>query len=158
MLAAVESGIDRFEGSVGGLGGCPYAPSASGNVATEDALHMFEALGYDTGVDLARVLAVARGLADVVGHAGHGHVCKAGLTAPWSLCFTASQHLRVPKAAFRPKRPSSSRNRPTGKPPRYVASSSRTQRSRQQHRMPKSSPYGSAPVHCRIPSRKSVLI
>jgi hydroxymethylglutaryl-CoA lyase len=78
MLAAVESGIDRFEGCVGGLGGCPYAPGASGNVATEDALHMFEALGYHTGVDLERVLAVARGLVDIVGHPGHGRMGKAG--------------------------------------------------------------------------------
>ena len=82
ILAAVEAGMDRFEGSVGGLGGCPYAPGASGNVASEDAVHLLHTLGHSTGVDLDRVLAVSRGLAGVVGHSGHGRLAKAGLAAP----------------------------------------------------------------------------
>jgi hydroxymethylglutaryl-CoA lyase len=53
VLAAVQAGIDRFDGSLGGLGGCPYAPGASGNISSEDAIHMLEAMGYDTGIDLA---------------------------------------------------------------------------------------------------------
>ena len=52
VLAAVQAGITRFDGSLGGLGGCPYAPGASGNICSEDAIHMLQAMGYGTGVDL----------------------------------------------------------------------------------------------------------
>lgn len=52
-LAAWEMGVRRFDGSVAGLGGCPYAPGASGNAATEDLVHMFDGMGVETGVDLA---------------------------------------------------------------------------------------------------------
>ena len=51
VLAAVQSGITRFDGSLGGLGGCPYAPGASGNISSEDAIHMLDAMGYDTGIN-----------------------------------------------------------------------------------------------------------
>ena len=78
VLAAVQSGITRFDGSLGGLGGCPYAPGASGNVASEDAIHMLEAMGYDTGIDLSKLLALARQLPDIVGHAVPGQVARAG--------------------------------------------------------------------------------
>jgi len=78
VLAAVQGGIRRFDGSLGGLGGCPYAPGASGNIASEDALHMLGAMGFDTGVDLGRLLAVARALPGIVGHAVPGQVAKAG--------------------------------------------------------------------------------
>jgi hydroxymethylglutaryl-CoA lyase len=78
VLAAVQEGIDRFDGSLGGLGGCPYAPGASGNISSEDAIHMLEAMGYDTGVDLARLLPVARRLPEIVGHDVPGQVAKAG--------------------------------------------------------------------------------
>lgn len=78
LLAAVESGIDRFDASLGGLGGCPYAPGASGNIATEDAVHMLEAMGYETGVDLARLIACARALPGLVGHSVPGQLGKAG--------------------------------------------------------------------------------
>jgi hydroxymethylglutaryl-CoA lyase len=52
VLAAVQSGITRFDGSLGGLGGCPYAPGASGNISSEDAIHMLDAMGYDTGINI----------------------------------------------------------------------------------------------------------
>jgi hydroxymethylglutaryl-CoA lyase len=78
VLAAVQGGIERFDGSLGGLGGCPYAPGASGNICTEDAVHMLDAMGYDTGMDLARLLEVANTLPDIVGHAVPGQVAKAG--------------------------------------------------------------------------------
>ena len=78
VLAAVQSGITRFDGSLGGLGGCPYAPGASGNVASEDAIHMLDAMGYDTGIDLSKLLALARQLPDIVGHAVPGQVARAG--------------------------------------------------------------------------------
>lgn len=78
MLAAVQAGIVRFDGSLGGLGGCPYAPGASGNVTSEDAIHMLDAMGHDTGIDLPRLLAVARSLPALVGHEVPGQVAKAG--------------------------------------------------------------------------------
>ena len=78
LLAAVQGGIIRFDGSLGGLGGCPYAPGASGNVSSEDAIHMLDAMGHDTGMDLSRLLAVARQLPEIVGHDVPGQVAKAG--------------------------------------------------------------------------------
>jgi hydroxymethylglutaryl-CoA lyase len=81
VLAAVQAGITRFDGSLGGLGGCPYAPGASGNISSEDAIHMLEAMGHDTGIDMARLLAVARALPAIVGHAVPGQVAKAGPTS-----------------------------------------------------------------------------
>ena len=79
VLASVQEGIDRFDGSLGGLGGCPYAPGATGNICSEDAIHMLHAMGYDTGIDLTRLLAVARSLPAIVGHDVPGQVAKAGL-------------------------------------------------------------------------------
>ena len=78
LLAAVQGGITRFDGSLGGLGGCPYAPGASGNISSEDAIHMLAAMGYDTGIDLPRLLAIARQMPDIVGHEVPGQVAKAG--------------------------------------------------------------------------------
>lgn len=78
VLASVQEGIDRFDGSLGGLGGCPYAPGATGNICSEDAIHMLQAMGYDTGIDLPRLLAVARRLPAIVGHDVPGQVAKAG--------------------------------------------------------------------------------
>jgi hydroxymethylglutaryl-CoA lyase len=78
VLAAVQSGITRFDGSLGGLGGCPYAPGASGNISSEDAIHMLDAMGYDTGMDIPRLLALARELPIIVGHSVPGQVAKAG--------------------------------------------------------------------------------
>jgi hydroxymethylglutaryl-CoA lyase len=78
VLAAVQGGIVRFDGSLGGLGGCPYAPGASGNIASEDAIHMLQSMGYETGVDLERLLGVARELPAIVGHEVPSQVSKAG--------------------------------------------------------------------------------
>ena len=80
VLAAVQSGVRRFDGSLGGLGGCPYAPGATGNICSEDALHMLQAMGFDTGVSLPLLLPLARALPDLVGHALSGQVAKAGVT------------------------------------------------------------------------------
>jgi hydroxymethylglutaryl-CoA lyase len=77
-LAALEAGVRHFDASLGGLGGCPYAPGASGNVCTEDMVHMFEAMGCDTGVALEPLLTLARSLPDIVGHPVPGQVMKAG--------------------------------------------------------------------------------
>jgi len=80
VLAAVQAGIVRFDGSLGGLGGCPYAPGASGNVSSEDTIHMLQAMGHDTGIDLAKLLQVARALPQIVGHEVPGQLVKAGPT------------------------------------------------------------------------------
>jgi len=80
ILAAVQAGIIRFDGSLGGLGGCPYAPGASGNTSSEDAIHMLDAMGYDTGMNIPKLLELARGLPNLVGHGVPGQVAKAGTT------------------------------------------------------------------------------
>jgi hydroxymethylglutaryl-CoA lyase len=77
-LAALNAGIDRFDVSLGGLGGCPYAPGASGNICTEDLVHMFHRMGLDTGVDLDKLLQCAASLPELVGHEVPGAVLKAG--------------------------------------------------------------------------------
>lgn len=79
VLASVNEGITRFDASLGGLGGCPYAPGATGNICSEDAIHMLHAMGHDTGIDLPRLLTVARSLPAIVGHDVPGQVAKAGL-------------------------------------------------------------------------------
>jgi hydroxymethylglutaryl-CoA lyase len=78
VLAAVQSGITRFDGSLGGLGGCPYAPGASGNISSEDAIHMLDAMGYDTGINIPKLISLARELPLIVGHPVPGQVAKAG--------------------------------------------------------------------------------
>lgn len=77
-LAAAEAGVDRFDASLGGLGGCPYAPGATGNVCTEDLVHMFQAMGIPSAVDLPRLLSAARSLPELVGHDVPGQVLHAG--------------------------------------------------------------------------------
>jgi hydroxymethylglutaryl-CoA lyase len=78
VLAGINAGVVRFEGCLGGLGGCPFAPGATGNVCTEDVVHMLQCMGYDTGVDLDRLLAASRRLREIVGHDLPGQVVKAG--------------------------------------------------------------------------------
>jgi hydroxymethylglutaryl-CoA lyase len=77
-MAALEAGIDRFDSSLGGLGGCPYAPGATGNVCTEELVHMLELDGYDTGVDLTNLLSTAALLPDLIGHDVPSQLLKAG--------------------------------------------------------------------------------
>jgi len=67
LLSALETGVSLFEGSVGGLGGSPFAPGAGGNLCSEDALTMLEAMGIKTGVDIDRLIEVARGLERTLG-------------------------------------------------------------------------------------------
>lgn len=78
VLAALEAGADRFDASLGGIGGCPFAPGATGNISTEDLVHMLEAMGVETGVDLSALLALARSLPALLGHDIPGQVAKAG--------------------------------------------------------------------------------
>lgn len=64
IYAAVEAGVDVIDASVGGIGGCPFAPKATGNVATEDVVYMLERGGFDTGLDLSKLIATAKWLED----------------------------------------------------------------------------------------------
>jgi len=68
VLTALDLGVTTFDASAGGLGGCPYAPGATGNLATEDLLYMLDGLGIDTGVSLERVLAASRAIEEKLGH------------------------------------------------------------------------------------------
>jgi hydroxymethylglutaryl-CoA lyase len=80
-LAGLAAGVRRYEGCLGGLGGCPFAPGATGNICTEDLVHMLHAMGYDSGVDLDKLLGVSRRLGEIVGHDLPGQVVKAGKTS-----------------------------------------------------------------------------
>jgi hydroxymethylglutaryl-CoA lyase len=89
VLAAIDAGIDRFDAALGGIGGCPYAPGASGNACTEEVVHMLELEGFDTGVDLAKLMAVSAMLPNLVQHDVPSQILKAGhrLTAHPALSY-----------------------------------------------------------------------
>lgn len=74
VLAAMDAGIRSFDGSIAGLGGCPFAPGATGNTASEDIVYTFERLGVKTGIDLERLLAVADFAAAIPGGMTGGHI------------------------------------------------------------------------------------
>lgn len=76
--AAWQLGIRRFDTSVGGLGGSPFAAGAAGNLATEDLVHLFDDLGVETGIDLGRLLAASALAAEIVGHPVPSRVAAAG--------------------------------------------------------------------------------
>lgn len=78
VIAGVDGGITSFDASLGGIGGCPFAPGATGNICTEDMVHMLESSGFDTGVDLDRLLSIARELPQIVGHEVPGTLIRAG--------------------------------------------------------------------------------
>jgi isopropylmalate/homocitrate/citramalate synthase len=77
-LAAVEGGARVLDASIGGLGGCPYAPKATGNVATEDLVYLLEGEGLETGVDLDALIAVSQWLEGLLGRRLEGYVYRAG--------------------------------------------------------------------------------
>jgi len=78
VLAALELGVDDFDASVGGLGGCPYAPGASGNIATEELVYMVEDMGVGTGIDLAAMIETAGAAERIVGRELSSQVLRAG--------------------------------------------------------------------------------
>ena len=78
VLAGIDAGADRFDASLGGIGGCPYAPGASGNVCTEEVVHALQLMGYDTGVDLGRLLDASTRLPALIGHETPSQIVKAG--------------------------------------------------------------------------------
>jgi hydroxymethylglutaryl-CoA lyase len=85
VVAALDAGVSTFDSSQGGLGGCPYAPGATGNIVTEDLVFLLEAMGLRTGIDLERLIAARRiiheGLPD---EPLYGHVPDAGLPKGFS--------------------------------------------------------------------------
>ncbi len=78
ILAAMQLGVTHFDASIGGLGGCPFAPGASGNVCTEDLVHCLHAMDVATGIDLDRLVAVSRRVEQIVGRSLPGQIVKAG--------------------------------------------------------------------------------
>jgi hydroxymethylglutaryl-CoA lyase len=78
VLAAYETGARRFDAALGGLGGCPFAPGASGNICTEDLVNLCDEVGIHTGIDLPHLLRMSRQLPALLGHELPGQVAKAG--------------------------------------------------------------------------------
>ena len=84
VFAAVEAGVDVIDASCGGIGGCPFAPGATGNVATEDVVWMLNRAGYETGIDLGRMIETAKWLEGALGHKVSGALSRAGAFPPVS--------------------------------------------------------------------------
>ncbi len=78
VFAAVEAGVDVIDASCGGIGGCPFAPAATGNVATEDVVYMLERAGFETGLDLGKLIETAKWLEGALGHPVSSSLSKAG--------------------------------------------------------------------------------
>ncbi len=78
VLAALQLGVADFDASVGGLGGCPYAPGATGNIATEELVHMVEDMGVDTGIDLTALIDAAADAERIIGRQLPSQVLRAG--------------------------------------------------------------------------------
>lgn len=78
VAAAVEAGVDVIDASCGGIGGCPFAPAATGNVATEDVVYMLERAGFETGLDLSKLIETAKWLETVLGHPVSSSLSRAG--------------------------------------------------------------------------------
>jgi hydroxymethylglutaryl-CoA lyase len=78
VMAGLALGVREFESSIAGLGGCPFAPGATGNICTEDLVYLLHECGYETGIDLEKLCAVARELESIVGRSLPGQVMKSG--------------------------------------------------------------------------------
>lgn len=78
ILAAMECGVTHLDGSIGGLGGCPFAPGASGNVCSEDLVHCLHAMGVATGIDLDKLIETSKRVQEIVGRTLPGQIVKAG--------------------------------------------------------------------------------
>lgn len=79
VMAGLEAGIRRFDSSIGGLGGCPFAPAATGNICTEDLVYLLHEMGFETGLDLTKLMEIARNMESLLGHKLPGQIMKAGL-------------------------------------------------------------------------------
>jgi hydroxymethylglutaryl-CoA lyase len=92
VMAALQTGETRFDACLAGIGGCPHAPGASGNVATEDLAYLFASMGIDTGIDFEALLALRNKLAKwLSGECLHGKIAQAGLPKPLKIRIEA-QH------------------------------------------------------------------
>ena len=78
VLAGMLAGVDRYDACFAGLGGCPFAPGASGNIATEDVVHMLEEMSAETGYDLGKVIALGKYVQQIIGHDTGSFILKAG--------------------------------------------------------------------------------
>jgi hydroxymethylglutaryl-CoA lyase len=78
VVVGLELGVREYESSIAGLGGCPFAPGATGNICTEDLVYLLEESGYDTGVDLEALIGVAQRVEQVIGRPLPGQVMRAG--------------------------------------------------------------------------------
>ena len=78
VMVGLDLGIREYESSIAGLGGCPFAPGATGNICTEDLVYLLEESGFDTGIDLDALIAVARRVEEIIGRTLPGQVMKAG--------------------------------------------------------------------------------
>jgi hydroxymethylglutaryl-CoA lyase len=77
-IVAMQLGIVHFDSSIAGLGGCPYAPGATGNVATEDFVHLLSEMGISTGINLDALIDVAKEVKELIGHDGGSYMLQAG--------------------------------------------------------------------------------
>ncbi|BAQ11264.1 3-hydroxy-3-methylglutaryl coenzyme a lyase [Bacillus sp. OxB-1] len=92
-FAALQQGVTLFDSSIAGLGGCPYAPGASGNIATEDLVHAFEEMGIKTGMNVDRLIEVAKDVKDYLGHDGGSYMLQAGPCSALSPKVAAQEKL-----------------------------------------------------------------
>ncbi len=93
ILAAMQAGITEFDSAIGGLGGCPYAPNASGNISTEDLVNMMNEIGVETGIDLDAVLAVSAMVKKVIPHPLNSAILQAG--KPWVLKEAPAEQRKI---------------------------------------------------------------
>jgi hydroxymethylglutaryl-CoA lyase len=90
VYAAIMEGVRIFDASCGGVGGCPFAPAATGNVATEDLLYMIHRMGFETGISIEGIMETARWLEGSLGTPMPAMVTKAGLFPPENIRDHAS--------------------------------------------------------------------
>src|SRR5213596_2985510 len=98
ILAAMEYGVTHLDASIGGLGGCPFAPGASGNVCTEDLVHCLSAMGVETGIDLDALIGVSKRVQEIVGRSLPGQIVKAG---KWSRRYPVPDTVAAGRRAAR---------------------------------------------------------
>lgn len=79
VMAGLEAGIRKYDSSIGGLGGCPFAPAATGNICTEDLVYLLHEMGIETDLDLPKLMKIAQKMEELLGHKLPGQIMKAGL-------------------------------------------------------------------------------
>ena len=94
VLVALLEGVSIFDASICGLGGCPYAPGATGNIPTADMVHMLESMGIDTSIDLSKLIECAKSVQELLGRALPGQVMKAG-AVPWATKKQAGKRIMI---------------------------------------------------------------